>query len=43
MTRYLLGRLWQSLILLVLVSMIGFAVLNLAPGGPLSQYTLTPA
>ena len=42
MTRYLLGRLWQSLILLVLVSMIGFAVLNLAPGGPLSQYTLTP-
>ena len=42
MLRYLLGRLWQSLILLVLVSMIGFAVLNLAPGGPLSQYTLTP-
>lgn len=42
MLRYLLSRLWQSLILLVLVSMIGFAVLNLAPGGPLSQYTLTP-
>jgi len=30
------------LVLLLLVSMIGFAVLNLAPGGPLSQYTLTP-
>ncbi len=42
MLRYLLGRLWQSLVLLLLVSMIGFAVLNLAPGGPLSQYTLTP-
>jgi peptide/nickel transport system permease protein len=42
MANYLLGRLWQSLILIVLVSIIGFAVLNLAPGGPLSQYTLTP-
>ncbi|MCX8997036.1 ABC transporter permease [Rhizobiaceae bacterium BDR2-2] len=42
MLRYLLGRLWQSLILLVIVSMIGFAVLNLTPGGPLSQFALTP-
>lgn len=42
MLRYLLGRLGQGLVLLVLVSMIGFGVLNLAPGGPLSQYTLTP-
>ncbi len=42
MLRYLIERLGQSLILLVLVSMVGFAVLNLAPGGPLSQYTLTP-
>src|SRR5690606_33141065 len=32
----------QSLVLLFLVSLIGFMVLNLAPGGPLSQYTLTP-
>ncbi|MEJ5087185.1 ABC transporter permease [Brucella pseudogrignonensis] len=39
---YSLRRLWQSLILLVIVSIIGFMVLNLAPGGPLSQYTLTP-
>lgn len=42
MLRYLLSRLWQSLILLLLISMIGFAVLTLAPGGPLSQYALTP-
>ena len=42
MIAYLLSRLWQSLILLVLVSIIGFCVLNLAPGGPLSQYTLMP-
>lgn len=42
MLGYLGGRLWQSLILLILVSMIGFAVLHLAPGGPLSQFALTP-
>lgn len=42
MTRYLLSRLWQSFVLLILVSLIGFMVLNLAPGGPLSQYALTP-
>ena len=42
MARYLLRRLGQSLVLLVLVSIVGFAVLNLAPGGPLSQFALTP-
>ncbi|MBO0662871.1 ABC transporter permease [Jiella sp. MQZ9-1] len=42
MVRFLLGRLWQSLVLLVIVSVIGFFVLNLAPGGPLSQFALTP-
>src|SRR5690242_21354803 len=42
MGRYLLGRSLQSLVLLVLVSMIGFAVLHLAPGGPLSQFALVP-
>jgi peptide/nickel transport system permease protein len=41
MTRYLLERLGQSLILLALVSMIGFAILHLAPGGPLSQFALS--
>ncbi len=42
MIRYLLSRLGQSLLLLLLVSLIGFWVLNLAPGGPLSQFALTP-
>jgi peptide/nickel transport system permease protein len=42
MFRYLYQRLVQSAILLVLVSMIAFAVLYLAPGGPLSQFALTP-
>ncbi|MFO1061274.1 MAG: ABC transporter permease [Dongiaceae bacterium] len=42
MLRYLCQRLAQSAVLLVLVSMIGFAVLYLAPGGPLSQFALTP-
>jgi peptide/nickel transport system permease protein len=32
----------QSLVLLWLVSMIAFAVLHLAPGGPLSQFALSP-
>ncbi|RAZ76030.1 ABC transporter permease [Mesorhizobium atlanticum] len=42
MARFLIGRLWQSIVLLLLVSLIGFMVLNLAPGGPLSQFALTP-
>jgi peptide/nickel transport system permease protein len=33
-------RFAQSILLLLLVSMIGFAVLHLAPGGPLSQFAL---
>ena len=42
MASFLLNRLMQSLVLLALVSVIGFAVLHLAPGGPLSQFALTP-
>jgi len=42
MLGYTLRRLWQSVILLLLVSLIGFLILNLTPGGPLSQYTLSP-
>ena len=42
MGRYLLGRLGQNLLLLWLVSMIGFGVLYLAPGGPLAQFALVP-
>ena len=38
MGRYLIRRLLQSLLLLALVSMIAFAILHLAPGGPLSQF-----
>src|SRR3954454_18836535 len=40
--RFVFGRVVQSLILLWLVSMIGFGVLHLAPGGPLSQFALVP-
>ncbi len=42
MAGFLLRRLAQSLVLLLLVSMIGFALLHLAPGGPLAQFALTP-
>ncbi|MEX2518657.1 MAG: ABC transporter permease, partial [Paracoccaceae bacterium] len=42
MSRFLMRRLGHSLVLLVLVSLVGFAVLNLAPGGPLSQFALAP-
>ena len=42
MTRYLVRRLLQSVVLLVVVSIVGFAVLNLAPGGPLAAYALNP-
>ena len=42
MSVYLLRRFGQSLILLLLVSMIAFALLHLAPGGPLAMFTLTP-
>jgi peptide/nickel transport system permease protein len=41
MGRYLLRRLLQSLLLLALVSVIAFAILHLAPGGPLSQFLAT--
>lgn len=42
MTRFLIRRVGHSFLLLILVSIIGFAVINLAPGGPLSQFALTP-
>jgi peptide/nickel transport system permease protein len=41
MARYLLRRLLQSLLLLALVSVIAFAILHLAPGGPLAQFVAT--
>lgn len=42
MVRFLASRLLQSLLLLWIVSMIGFGVLHLAPGGPLAQFALVP-
>jgi peptide/nickel transport system permease protein len=42
MAAFLLNRLMQSMVLLVIVSIIGFVVLNLIPGGPLAQYALDP-
>lgn len=42
MIRFLARRAGHSLVLLLLMSIIGFAVLNLAPGGPLSQFALSP-
>lgn len=42
MPAFLLKRFMQSLVLLLIVSVIGFTVLNLIPGGPLAQYALDP-
>ena len=42
MRGFLLNRLSQSLVLLVIVSIIGFTILNLIPGGPLAQFGLDP-
>src|SRR5258707_9090470 len=38
MARYVANRLVQAIMLLVIVSALGFAILHLAPGGPLSQF-----
>ena len=42
MAHYLVNRIAQSVVLLLLVSAIGFVVLHLAPGGPLAQFALIP-
>ncbi len=42
MTHFLLRRLIQSGVLLIIVSAVGFMILNLAPGGPLAAYALNP-
>ena len=41
MARYVANRLAQAMMLLVIVSAIGFAILHLAPGGPLSQFAVS--
>jgi peptide/nickel transport system permease protein len=40
MIRFILGRLLQAVPLVVGVSLIGFGLMHLAPGGPLAVYTL---
>ncbi len=42
MGRYVLNRLGQAAVLLLGVSVIGFALMHLAPGGPLALYTINP-
>ncbi|RWD68547.1 MAG: ABC transporter permease [Mesorhizobium sp.] len=42
MANFLISRLMQSAVLLFLVSIIGFFLLHLAPGGPLAQFALKP-
>ncbi|HET8639684.1 MAG TPA: ABC transporter permease [Solirubrobacterales bacterium] len=43
MTAYLLRRVAQSALLLVLVTIIAFGLMHLAPGGPLAVYALNPS
>ena len=42
MFRYIVRRLLQAIPLLIGVSIIAFAMMHLAPGGPLAVYTLNP-
>jgi peptide/nickel transport system permease protein len=42
MRAYLARRIVQALVVLVLVSLGGFAVLHLAPGGPVAIYAMSP-
>ncbi len=42
MLQYIIKRLLQAIPLLIGVSIIGFAMMHLAPGGPLAVYTLNP-
>lgn len=43
MLSYCIKRCLQSILLLVGVSLVAFAMMHLAPGGPLSVYTLNPS
>ncbi len=42
MFRFLANRVGQSLLLLAIVSVIGFFILQMSPGGPLSRFAFTP-
>jgi peptide/nickel transport system permease protein len=41
MARYVANRMMQAMLLLLIVSALGFAILHLAPGGPLSQFAVS--
>jgi len=41
--KYIIKRLLQAIPLLIGVSIIAFSIMHLAPGGPLSVYTLNPS
>lgn len=41
--RYIVWRIIYSIPLVVGVSIIGFGIMHLAPGGPLAVYTLNPS
>lgn len=43
MFKYVVKRILQAIPLLIGVSVIAFAIMHLAPGGPLSVYTLNPS
>ncbi len=43
MFKYIIKRLLQAVPLLIGVSIIAFSIMHLAPGGPLSVYTLNPS
>ncbi len=43
MLKYIIKRLVQAVPLLIGVSLIAFSIMHLAPGGPLSVYTLNPS
>lgn len=43
MRRYLARRAFQALVVLGLVSLAGFSILHLAPGGPMAIYAMSPS
>lgn len=42
MSRYLIRRILQTIPVLLVISVIQFALINAAPGGPMKQYSLDP-
>jgi peptide/nickel transport system permease protein len=39
---FFIRRTVQSIVLLIIVSIVGFSILNLAPGGPMAAYSVNP-